>query len=558
MYHEDRIRKDPLRRIFVLKRTPISVLTAVLLTLFLLRVAMAGSVPDYPRRPKLVLILVIDQFRYDYLVRFRQQFVEGGFNLLLTGGANFADCRYAYATTATGPGHATLFTGAYANVHGIIGNEWYEPSLRRSVYCVEDLTTKLVSEPDRASATPGFSPHYLIGSTLGDELLAATDFRSKVVAISLKDRASILMGGHSPSAAYWYHPGSGRFVTSTYYMPTLPSWVAKFNRNSPVKDYCGRKWIALPDTPGGNDRMFSEFNGSPNEPCPDPKFLGWLDQTPFMSEIELAFAQEAVKDEHLGQGTDTDMLAISLSVNDYIGHAFGPYSPQVADATLRTDRCLASFFAELDKLVGLKNVWIALSADHGVAPNPEFIQGHKWGPGNAQPALIRNMVEEAMAAAFGPGRWVAAADEPYIYLDSDDLKKHHIQAIQAEEVAATAAASAPGVMAAFTRTQLLTGSLPSSPFARAASNSFNPKRGGDVFVVLDPYAVPVSGSRETTHGSPWNYDSQVPLLLWGSAFRPGVYFSQCQPIDLAATLAETLGLAQPSGSQGSALVPAIR
>jgi predicted AlkP superfamily pyrophosphatase or phosphodiesterase len=542
----------------MLKRTLISALTAVLLLLFLLPVVMAGRGADYPRRPKLVLILVIDQFRYDYLVRFRPQFVEGGFNLLLTGGASFADCRYDYATTTTGPGHATLLTGAYASVHGIIGNEWYEPSLRRSVYCVEDLTTKLVSEPDRASATPGFSPHYLIGSTLGDELRAATDFRSKVVAIALKDRAAILMGGHSPSAAYWYDPSLGRFVSSTYYMPTLPSWVVKFNRNSPVKEYCGRKWIALPDTPGGDGKVFSEFDGRPNESCPDPKFLGWLQGTPFMSEIELAFAQQAIKNEHLGQGADTDLLAISLSVNDYVGHAFGPYSPQVADVTLRTDRYLASFFADLDKLVGLKNTWIALSADHGVAPNPEFIQGHKWGPGKSQPALIRSAVEKGMASTFGPGGWVAGADMPYIYFDYDTLKKHHIQAVQAEEVAATAAASAPGVMAAFTRTQLLTGSLSSSPLARAAANSFNPKRGGDVFVVLDPYAVPVSGTKETSHGSPWNYDSQVPLLLWGSAFRAGVYFSQCQPIDLAATLAATLGLAQPSGSQGSPLVPAIR
>ena len=542
----------------MLKRTTIGVLTAVLLALFLLRVPMAGKTPEYPRRPKLVLILVIDQFRYDYLIRFRQQFVEGGFNLLLTGGASFADCRYNYATTATGPGHATLLTGTYPNVHGIVGNDWYERSLGRSVYCVEDLTTKLVSEPDRASATPGFSPHNLIGSTLGDELRAASDFRSKVVTISLKDRAAVLMGGHSPSAAYWYDHGSGRFVTSTYYMPTLPSWVAKFNRDSPLKDYCGRKWTALPEKPGANGRIFGEFKGSPKESCPDAKFLGWLNQTPFMNEVELTFAEEAVKNEHLGQGSDTDILAVSLSVNDYIGHASGPYSLQVADATLRTDRYLASFFAELDKLIGLKNIWIALSADHGVAPNPEFIQSHKWGPGNAQPALIRKAVEEGMEAAFGASGWIAGMDEFYIYLNSDALKKLHIQPLQAEEVAAAGASSAPGVMAAFTRTQLLTGSLPSSPFARAVANSFNPKRGGDVFLVLDPYAVPVSGSTGTTHGGPWNYDSQVPLLLWGSAFRPGVYFSQCQPIDLAATLAATLGLAQPSGSQGSPLVPAIK
>jgi len=542
----------------VLKRFSVSVLVAVFVVLLLLRVAMAGGATDYPRRPKLVLILVIDQFRYDYLLRFRQQFVAHGFNLLLTGGAAFADCRYDYATTVTGPGHATLLTGAYASVHGIVGNEWYDPALRRSVYCVEDSTTKLVGEPDQASTTPGVSPHYLIGSTLGDELRAATNFRSKVLAISLKDRAAILMGGHSPSAAYWYDPGSARFVTSSYYMPTLPSWVVNFNRSSPVKDYCGRNWSALPDTPGGNGVKFSEFIASPGESCPDAKFLRWLDQTPFMNEIELAFAEEAVRDEHLGQGDDTDLLAISLSVNDSIGHAFGPYSPQVADVTLRTDRYLASFFAELDKLVGLRNVWIALSADHGVAPNPGFIQEHRWGPGYAQPALFRKAVEEAMAAAFGSDKWIAAADDPYIYLDPETLKRHHIQPSQAEEVAATAVASAPGVKAAFTRTQLLKGSLPSSPFARMASNTFNPKRGGDVFVVLDPYALPISGPERTTHGSPWNYDSQVPLLLWGSAFRPGIYFSHCQPVDLAATLAATLGLTQPSGAQGSPLVVAIK
>ena len=545
-------------RIFVLKKAPIRVLAPVLPALFLLCGAMARSAVDYPPRPKLVLIVVIDQFRYEYLVRFRQQFVPGGFNFLLTGGASFADCRYDHAMTATGPGHASLLTGTYANVHGIIGNEWYDRSLHRAVNCVEDPTTKVVDEPSGASEAPGFSPHYLIGSTLGDELRAATDFRSKVVAISLKDRGAILPGGHSPSAAYWYDARSGRFVTSTYYMPALPAWVAKFNQNSPAKNYCGRNWAALPATSGGNGSVFSEFKGSPDEPCPNPKFLGWLDSTPFMSEIELAFAEEAIKNEHLGQGTDTDLLTISLSENDYVGHTYGPYSPQVADVTLRTDRYLGSFFSELDKLIGLKNIWIALSADHGVAPTPEFIQSHKWGSGNAQPALIRKTVEEALSAAFGQGSWVLAMNVPYIYLDTDAFEKHHIQAPQAEEVAAAAAASAPGVMAAFTRAQFLNGSLPLSPLARMAANVFNLQRSGDVFLVLDPYALPVSSSRATTHGSPWNYDSQVPLILWGGAFKPGVYFNHCQPIDLAATLAATLGLSQPSGSQGIPLVVAIK
>jgi len=542
----------------VVKKSSATLVVAVLLLFLHFRAAIAAGGGDYPRRPKLVLIIVIDQMRYDYLVRFRKRFVQGGFNLMLSGGANFADCRYDYATTVTGPGHATLLTGTYSNIHGIIGNEWYDRSLRRMVNCVEDPTTVPVSGPDRTGESRGSSPHYLIGSTLGDELRAATDFRSKVLSIALKDRAAILMGGHSPTAAYWYDPGSGQFVTSTYYMAALPAWVVTFNRKRPVKDYCGRNWNALPSTSEGKNTQFSLFNASSDEPCPDTKFMDWLDRTPYMNEIELSFAEEAIKGEHLGQGSDTDLLTISLSENDYIGHAFGPYSPQVIDVTLRTDRYLASFFTVLDKLVGLKNVWIALSADHGVAPNPEFIQGRKWGLGIARPSLIRKAVEDAMAAEFGPGDWLVAASGPYFYLNSDALQKHHIDVPRAEEVAAAAAASVPGVTAAFTRAQFLTGSLPLSTLGRKALNSFNPKRGGDVFVVLDPYALPVSGSDQATHGSAWSYDSQVPLLLWGGAFRPGVYFDQCQPVDLAATLAATLGLVQPSGSQGRPLVSAIR
>ena len=530
--------------------------TALLLTLFLLPPTLAGRAADYPRRPKLLLIIVIDQFRYDYLVRFRQQFGPDGFSRLQSTGACFADCRYHHANTATGPGHASLLTGAYPNLHGIIGNEWYDRSLHRMVNCVEDPTTKLVGEPEGTSAAPGFSPHYLIGSTLGDELRAATGFGSKVVAISLKDRGAILAGGHSASAAYWYDSRSGRFVTSTYYLPALPAWAAAFNQNSPVKNYCGKKWVALPES--GKGVLFGEFENPSGESCPGPKFLSWLDNTPFMSEIELAFAEQAIKGERLGQRGDTDLLTLSLSENDYIGHAYGPYSAQVADVTLRTDQYLASFLNDLNKLVGLNNVWIALSADHGVSPNPEFIQSHKLGAGNAQPAVIRKAVEEAMAAAFGRGNWVATMAGPYIYLDSDALKNRHIQPSQAEAVAAAAAASSPGVTDAFTRTQILSGSLPSSPLAEAVSNSYNSSRGGDVSFVLDPYAPPVPGTRAATHGTPWNYDSQVPLILWGSAFKPGVYFTPCQPIDLAATLAAALGLTQPSGSQGNPLAVAIK
>ena len=541
----------------MLRRTFLASLIAIILLGWSTRLRPEAT-PGFPTRPKLVVVLVIDQFRYDYLMRFRPYFVKGGFNRLLDGGAVYTDCRYDYATTMTGPGHATLLTGAYPDMHGIIENNWYDREHQREVYCVEDLSTRVVANSVKASPSPGLSPRNLTASTLGDELRMATDFRAKAVSISLKDRAAVLMGGHTPSAAYWYDVGSGRFVTSTYYMPTLPAWADEFNQQIPAKQFCGEKWQALAETPGAGGKVLEEFESSPDETCPDPKFLGWLEDTPFMNEIELAFATDAVRSEKLGQGPETDLLTLSLSVNDYIGHEFGPYSDQVADTTLRTDRDLATFFDNLDKLVGLDNVWIALSADHGVAPSPAFVQQHRLGLGMAQAAAIRGVAEKALTQAFGPGPWIEDQDESYLFLNRGTLKKRNVPESKAEEVAAEAAASLPDVAAAFTRTQLMTGVLPNSPLSRKAAHSFNMKRSGDVFLVFAPFAVPSSSATGTTHGTPWNYDAQVPLIFWGSAFKPGFYATACQPIDLAATLAARLGLTQPSGTEGTPLASALK
>jgi predicted AlkP superfamily pyrophosphatase or phosphodiesterase len=521
-------------------------------------VVRSAEAADFPRRPKLVVIVVIDQFRYDYLVRFRQQFVERGFNLLLNGGANFIDCRYDYASTSTGPGHASLFTGAYSDIHGIVENRWYDRTLHRPIYCVDDPEARTVDGPEGSGAGPGVSPRNLMGSTIGDELRAATDFQSRVITISLKDRAAVLMGGHTANAAYWFDPRAGHFVTSTYYMPALPAWVGQFNDRNPAKAYCGKSWQPLPETPGGAGTVFKEPASSPNEPCPNRSFLTWMAGTPFMNEVELDFAREAIKGERLGQESTTDLLAISLSVNDNIGHTFGPYSPEVADATLQTDRYLAAFFATLDKLVGLNNVWIAFSADHGVAPNPRFVREHNLGLGLFRPEAVEASVQRALSQSFGEDRWVDLSEGASLYLNLTALQKHGVDRARAEAVAAEAALAVPGVEVAFTRSQLLTGSLPNTPLGRKAVRSFYAQRSGDVFLIVSPYAIASSNESATTHGTPWSYDAQVPLILWGSAFKPGVYATPTQPIDLAATLAAVLGLTQPSGAEGKPLIQAIK
>ena len=511
-----------------------------------------------PSRPRLVILIIIDQFRNDYLDRFRPYFVEGGFNRLMSG-ARFTTCRYNYAITATCPGHASIATGTYSNIHGIIENEWYDRALKRPVNCVEDQSTRIVESAQGPGEKRGASPQFLQGSTLGDELRLASSFQSKVISVSLKDRAAILPGGHTANAAYWYQASTGRFVSSTYYTTALPGWAAGFNNSLPAKEYCGKAWKALDDTPGASGQVFTEFKGVPGEACPSPRFLSWVDGTPFISEIELRFAREAIRGEKLGQGppTETDLLTISLSANDYIGHAKGPYSPQVADMTLRTDRALASFLTDVDKMVGLNNVWIALSADHGVAPTPEVVKDHHLGPGRFSSRGFREAVEASLSKVLGADNWIESLDLPYIYLNLNTISKHRTSPEKVEAEVARAAMSVPGVNLAITRNGLLTGSIPSSPMARKVINSFNFQRSGDVFIVLDQFAVPSGSDTETTHGSPWGYDAQVPLILWGSGFKPGTYAQPCQPIDLVPSIAVALGLSQPSGATGMPLSVAL-
>jgi len=505
------------------------------------------------KRPKLILALTIDQFRYDYLVRFRPYFAPGGFNMLL-GGAVFINCRYDYATTITCPGHATLFTGAYSNVHGIIGNEWYDRELHEKVYCVGDPSERLVGP----APGPGFSPRRLIGTTIGDELRMATGFKSRVFSVSLKDRASVIPGGHLANAAYWYNVRTGSFESSTYYMQSLPQWVTTFNQSLPAKRYCGQSWQALAETPEAGGKVLKRFPAEANEPCPDGKFLSWLNGTPYMNSIELNFAATLLKNEHLGQGPDTDLFALSLSVNDYIGHGFGPYSNEVADTTLRTDRALVEFFRQLDQTIGLGNVWIVFSADHGASPNPRYIREHRLNENRPLPSVVGDAVGRALSRSYGQGEWIRDFDGFYLNLNRDALSRRHLDVDKAVDIAAEAASTVPGVQAAFTRGQFLTGSLPSSPLARRAGNSYSLQRSGDVFIELEPFASPSSGDIETSHGSPWSYDSQVPLIFWGSSFKPGVYADAVEPTDDAATLAAALGINQPSGVQGRAISHVLR
>jgi arylsulfatase A-like enzyme len=292
--------------------------------------------------------------------------------------------------------------------------------------------------------------------------------------------------------------------------------------------------------------------------CSSASFMQWLRSTPFITEIELEFALEAVRHERLGQRGGTDLLTISLSANDYIGHAFGPDSPQVADMVLQTDKLLAGFFSEINSLVGLENVWIALSADHGVAPTPRWIKEHRLGRGNTPMPSTRDIAQEALARAFGREKWLEAAASRYLYLNRAALASKKVDLGKAEEAAAQALRQSPGVAAAFTRTQLAEGTLPQTALSAQAIRNFDAERAGEILVLLEPYALPGLPDDQATHGSPWDYDAQVPLILWGRAFKRGTYEAPCQTVDLVPTLFAALGLASPSGVEGRPLGDALQ
>src|SRR5580693_7042921 len=385
-----------------MRSSPISAAMRFFLTLallsFFLSLPARISASAYNGHPKLVVVIVIDQFRGDYLERYRDQFGDAGFRFLLDHGAYFPNCNYNYANTRTAPGHSTLFTGAYSNGHGIVANEWWDQKKKRMVTSVEDDATKLVGVDGDTleQKKPGASPHNLLADTLGDELKLATQGKARVFGVSLKDRASVLPAGFAGDAAYWIEPKSGAWVTSTYYRDSLPKWAQDFNSSRPQK-YWDREWkdeqgIVLRSTAhrkskDGSDAGFYEVVGS----------------TAFANEYEFEFAKELMVYENVGRGPATDLLSISLSANDILGHQVGPDSPEMHQMALDLDRELADFIDFLGHQFGLADVWIALSADHGVSSLPDQVKKLRIPAANLDVTKIEAQINRAITAKFSPG-----------------------------------------------------------------------------------------------------------------------------------------------------------
>jgi hypothetical protein len=512
--------------------------------------ATASFASAYNAHPKLVVVIVIDQFRGDYLERYRDQFGDGGFRMLLDNGANFTDCNYDYANTRTAPGHATLFTGAYTSGHGIAANEWWDPQKKHMVTSVEDDNTKLVGI---AESKTGASPHNLLADTLGDELKLATQGQARVFSVSLKDRAAVLPGGFAADAAYWIEPKSGAWITSTYYRTDLPKWAQDFNSADRTAKYWDRDW----KNNNGDVLRSTAHRKSKSNDGSDAGFYEVIGSTPFANEYELEFAKQLVVFENLGAGHATDLLAISLSPNDILGHQVGPDSPEMAAMALALDRELADFFNFLGHQIGLANVWIALSADHGVSALPDAAKKLRIPAANLGAGKLEAQINATLTAKFSPGHpdSYIKLDFPDAWLDQGAFATAHIKQHDAETAVGEAMKQAGLLRDYFTKSELAEGEVPATALGKKFLNSYSPEGSWYVLGVPDPYTV--GSATGTDHASPYTYDTHVPLAFYGLPFRPGTYRTHAEPVDMAVTLASLLGINAPTHAVGRVLTEAL-
>lgn len=509
--------------------------------------------------PKLVVGIVVDQMRYDYLTRFWDQYGEYGFKRLVRQGYNCKNNHFNYAPTSTAPGHASVYTGTSPASHGIIGNSWYDKEQEKDVYCVSDDTYSSVGSNSDAGK---MSPFRMNVTTLTDQLRLHTQLRGKVISLSIKDRGAVIPGGHMANAAYWFAGGNeGNWITSTYYMDQLPKWVSKFNASRGVDQY-RKPWSTLKDIDGysesGSDNNMYEgvFSGEEAPVFPHDIPGLWnanggyelIKATPYGNNLTTDFAIAAVKGEELGADGITDFLAISYSSTDYVGHKYGVNSKEIEDTYLRLDEDIENLLNFLDKQVGAGDYTLFLTSDHGVADVPAYLIDQKIPVGYFQSEVMLSKLREFLNYRFGTTELLKSVSNNQLYLDSKviqnlDLTEREVQETIAAELLDNEFVDRVYTAYQMENTQYTTG----IPYI--LQNGFNQKRSGDIIYVFKP-GVTDFMKTGTTHGSPQIYDTHVPLLFYGKGISHGSIVSPTEIPDIAPTIAALLGIAFPNGATG--------
>jgi predicted AlkP superfamily pyrophosphatase or phosphodiesterase len=535
----------------------------------------AGGEPTKPRS-KLAVLVVFDQMRGDYLTRWDELFGEGGFHRLEKEGAWFQNCHYPYAGTVTGAGHASLLTGCTPMTHGIVANEWYDRATGEVVYCATSsrawpVPLPLIQEGNglRIRTKSAGSPERLLVPTLGDALKAATEGKGRVVALSLKDRSCVLPAGKKPDACYWFDTTTGTFITSTYYRDKLHDWVVEFNRGKPADRWFDKQWTRL--RPDLDYEKYSSRDDQPGEgkgvvqgltfphsmtggmKRPGGLSYGALYNSPFGNEMLLDLVKRAIDAEQLGKHETPDLLSVSFSSNDPIGHCWGPDSQEVLDVTLRSDLIVKELLAVLDDKVGKGCYTLVLTADHGVCPLPEVIRKQGKESDRILPSELRSDINAFLDATYDEGRgrlnWVEKFTEPWVYLNLRTLESMKLQQADVEAKLADWLKKQTGIQTAYTRTELLKGVPAEDAVGQAVRRSFHPDRSGDVTIVVKPYWQVTSFLTGTGHGTPHSYDTHVPLLVFGPEIRPGLRKDKVVPLTAAAILAQAIGIKPPASAE---------
>lgn len=493
-------------------------------------------------RPKLVVGIVVDQMRYDYLTRFYNKYGEGGFKRMMGEGFNCKNNHFNYIPTYTGPGHASIYTGTTPKYHGIIANDWYDKELKKSVYCVEDHSVQSVGT---SSSSGQMSPQRMKTTTFGDENRLFTQMQGKTIGISIKDRASILPAGHTANAAYWFQgKNEGNWISSTFYLKELPKWVTNFNKKHAVDSYL-KEWNTLYDistyTESGSDLNTFEggFKGKETATFPyNIKTLkgqngGYdiLKSTPFGNSLTTDFTIEALQGEGLGTDNITDVLTVSYSCTDYIGHNFGVNSKEIEDVYLRLDLEIERLLKALDDTVGKGEYTVFLTADHAAVNVPAYLQSVKIPAGYFNASVFNKRIHGFMEASFGSSDLIESVSNNQIFLNREKIHELDLDLDDLQEAIVNEIIGYDFVDKAYTATAMSTTSF-SKGIERLIQNGFNQKRSGDVVYVLDPAVISYSKTG-STHGSAFEYDTHVPLLFFGKGIKHGQTFQKTEVTDIA-------------------------
>ncbi len=536
-------------------------------------------------RPKLILQITVDQLRGDMPAMVLDRLEPGGFRYLYEQGILYENAHHRHANTETVVGHATLATGADPADHGMIGNIWFDKELNRIVYNIEDARYSLVGEgggvdrnveidpTQKLAGTEGRSPSTILTTTFSDELALSTNGKAKIFGVSVKDRGAVTMAGHA-GKAFWFSKSKGEFVTSTYYYDAYPQWVQEWNSKKLPLQYADTSWDLMHDK---SEYIYGDFDDMEYEtnlpgygvvfPHPFGKadgklFTTLLTASPAGDELCLKFAEELVVREELGKDEITDYLSISFSSTDYVGHLFGPSSLESEDNLLRLDKTLAELLNFIDKQVGLANTLIVFSADHGAAAVPAQLKGFGIDAQYFVPdSLDKERAIEAIKSKYGVAEeLISGFNHPYVYLNNEMLKKHGLDVDEVSRAIAAELVKFDGIAYAVPSIDLVEGKMPDTRLYQQILRNFNPKRSGDIYLVLEPhwFVNDFDGlTVASTHGSPWRYDTFVPIIFAGNGLAAKNIFREVQTVDIALTLSKYLKIKAPSGATGSPLTEVL-